>query len=255
MAQKNIQGSKSLADKIKKRRNELSLTIEEAALNAGVGTKTWSRYESGCAIRKDKVKGICKALNWFSLSDDDTEENAINENYYRNSDAWSKFLETEFGEEAAMSFAAGSEMLWDHITEDLEALSSMPKGTHIGQLSFSWVCDYLPEQFLMYYDYDFLFKMKCTLNKLIMRAHYGSPMTAHSVLQELIIYICNEEATALSEIFNKGKTNNNMSAWIFDLFDDMDIVTFLYSDIYLTNDNPYHYSHWDEEQFFTVQKS
>ena len=54
MAQKTIQGSKTLASQIKSRRNELGLTIEESASRAGVGTKTWCRYEAGESIRKDK---------------------------------------------------------------------------------------------------------------------------------------------------------------------------------------------------------
>ena len=33
-------------------------------------------------------------------------------------------------------------------------------------------------------------------------------------------------------------------SWAFDLFDDMDSVTFLYSYHYLTEDSPYHFSHW-----------
>ena len=39
-------------------------------------------------------------------------------------------------------------------------------------------------------------------------------------------------------------------SWAFDLFDDMDAVTFLYSDHYLTEDSPYHFSHWLEPQFY-----
>ena len=67
MAQKTIQGSETLARQIKSRRNELGLTIEESASRAGVGTKTWSRYEAGESIRKDKCKGICRALNRHTL--------------------------------------------------------------------------------------------------------------------------------------------------------------------------------------------
>lgn len=67
MAQKTIQGNKELARQIKSRRNELGLTIEEAASRAGVGTKTWCRYEAGESIRMDKCKGVCKALNWGVL--------------------------------------------------------------------------------------------------------------------------------------------------------------------------------------------
>ena len=75
MAQKTIQGNETLAGRIKSRRGELGLTIEEAASRVGVGTKTWCRYEAGESIRKDKCKGICKALNWHNLPNQDGEEN------------------------------------------------------------------------------------------------------------------------------------------------------------------------------------
>ena len=38
--------------------------------------------------------------------------------------------------------------------------------------------------------------------------------------------------------------------WDFDLFDDMDIVTCLYSNDYLTDDHIYHFDHWMENQFY-----
>ena len=76
MSQKVIQGTPKLADAIKGRRQELGLTIEEAASRAGVGIKTWCRYEAGESIRHDKAKGICKTLNWHVMpgeADDDTD--------------------------------------------------------------------------------------------------------------------------------------------------------------------------------------
>ena len=72
MAPKTILSNEDLGKKIKVRRNELRLTIEEAASRAGVGVKTWCRYESGGSIRKDKCKGICKALNWRSFTSEPT---------------------------------------------------------------------------------------------------------------------------------------------------------------------------------------
>lgn len=60
--------------KIKTRRNELDLTIEEAVFLAGVGIKTWCRYEAGGSIRADKFKGICKTLNWRNFSLDEGQE-------------------------------------------------------------------------------------------------------------------------------------------------------------------------------------
>ena len=250
MAQKTIQGSADLAAQIKSRRNELGLTIEEASSRAGVGTKTWSRYEAGESIRRDKCKGICRALNWPALPGEEgkVKTRSIFEEYERH-EAWSRFLEEHFGAEAAMAFAAGSDILLDHIQEDLTELASMPAGCHIGQLSISWLRDDLPEQFLMQYDYDFVYRLKCTVCQLRMRAKYRSTMVAHSVMEELVLYLCNEEAAALVELNDEcDEVDKN---WVFDLFGDMDVVSFLYSNRYLDSDHSYHFSHWNEWQFYT----
>ena len=255
MAQKIIKGNETLARQIKFRRKELGLTIEEAASRAGVGTKTWCRYEAGESIRKDKCKGICKSLNWQSFPNQDGENTGnFSVQEFKNHEAWSKFLENSYGAEAAISFAAGSDILYDHIKEDMAELSSLPAGTHIGQLNISWLSSSLPEQFLMYYDYNFLYQLKCSLCKMRIRAKNNLPMTAHSVMEELLIYLCNEEASALIEL-NDGfyGTEDGVSGgeWIFDLFGDMDIISFLYSNKCLDADHPYHFSHWSEQQFYT----
>lgn len=96
MAPKTIQGSEALAKQIRSRRNELGLTIEEAASRASVGTKTWSRYEAGESIRKDKWKGICRALNWNNFPEQE-EEQGIFVQKYKGHKAWSEFLEENFG--------------------------------------------------------------------------------------------------------------------------------------------------------------
>lgn len=257
MAQKTIQGNEPLARRIKLRRNELGLTIEEAASRAGVGTKTWSRYEAGESIRRDKCKGICKALNWHGLPDQDGEEDdGISVQEYKNHEAWSPFLENEFGAGAALSFAAGSDILLDHIEEDMTELASMPVGSHIGQLDVSWLHESLPDQFLMNYDYPFVYQMKCTLRKMRMCAKNGLPITAHSVMEELLLYLCYEEAAALFELSGgiiglEDEEDADYEEWVFDLFDDMDIISFLYSDVYLDSDHPYHFSRWGDQQFYT----
>lgn len=254
MAGRSIQGSEALAAKIKSRRNELGLTIEEAALKAGVGTKTWSRYEAGESIRMDKCKGICKALNWHAFPDEEVDER-IETDEYRKHRAWSSFLEKNFGSKAAMCFAAGSDILWDNINQDMEELAAMPKGSHIGQLGVSWLKEDLPEQFLVHYNYEFLYRMKCVLYEMIEWAHEGSDMKAHTVLQELILYLCNEEAETLIEMcggLDEAEKEEDLDSedWVFDLLDDEDIITCLYSNRYLTEDNIYHFSHWDERQFW-----
>ncbi len=269
MAQKAIQGSEILARQIRARRNELGLTIEEAASRANVGTKTWSRYEAGESIRMDKCKGICRALNWHTLPEEQGEENeGLSIQEYKNHEAWSEFLANVFGDGAAMAFAAGSDILLDHVREDMAELASMPAGSHIGQLSMSWLRGDLPEQFLTHYDYEFLYQLKCTLCELRTRAGNGASMEAHSVMEELVLYLCNEESIALVELCGvkdetekkekhemKGnhqmEETHEMEDWVFDLFDDTDILQFLYSDVYLKPNHPYHFSHWSDQQFYT----
>ena len=256
MDQKTIQGNEELARKIKLRRNELRLTIEEAASRAGVGTKTWSRYEAGESIRRDKCKGVCKALNWNRLPDQDGENTLLfSVQEYKNSGVWSQFLDNEFGTGAAMSFAVGSDILLDYINQDMAELASMPAGTHIGQLNVSWLNGSLPEQFLMQYNYEFLYQMKCTLCKMRMRAKSGLPMYAHSVMEELLFYLCCKESSVLMELNGnvcgiEDSDGDDFEEWIFDLFDDMDMISFLYSNVFLDADHPYHFSHWLNQQFY-----
>jgi putative helix-turn-helix protein (fragment) len=257
MAQRSIQGDQELGRKIKHRRNELNLTIEEAASRAGVGTKTWSRYEAGESIRRDKCKGICKALNWRDFPDgkSDAEKKSLIEEY-RDHEAWSQFLADNYGPGAAMAFAIGSDILLDYINQDQSDLASMPSGSHIGQLNTSFISGELPPQFLMRYDYEFLYNMKCVLLKLRRQAKHGMPIIAHSILEELIIYLCNEEAQAFIEIgagadeLIDNEHLNNSKDWVFDMFDDMDIITFLYSNVYLTEDHPFHFEYWSDQQFY-----
>ena len=76
---------------------------------------------------------------------------------------------------------------------------------------------------------------------------------AHSVLEELALYLIMEESSILMETFSFGEKDEDAAGWdewAFDLFDDMDIVTFLYSDSCLDEQNPYHFVHWLEKQFY-----
>lgn len=232
MAPKTILSNEDLGKKIKVRRNELRLTIEEAASRAGVGVKTWCRYESGGSIRKDKCKGICKALNWRSFPDNAGSEpgkNLIEE--YKGHKAWSQFLADNYGVKAAVSFAVGSDVLLDYIEQDLSDLASMPVGSHIGQLNTSFIKMDLPAQFLMRYTYDFLYQMKCTLVHLRRSLSTGRMVKAHTVMEELIIYLCNEEAMAFMEVSDERVATDSKNLgysedWVFDMFDDEDIITF-----------------------------
>lgn len=258
MSQKVIKGTPRLSEAIRNRRQELGLTIEEAASRAGVGIKTWCRYEAGESIRKDKSKGICKALNWRTVPDEAIdEENGFDINEYKKHEAWSQYICDRYGEAAAISFVVGSDVLLDDLEEDLQELSSKPKGTHVGQLAVSRMKDILPEQFLMRYDYEFLYCLKTNVDTLRKIAHCNTSLVVHTVLQELAIYLFVEEAEFLIECMSQDmeaygiKELDTWRDWIYDLFNDMDIVACLYSGNYLTCDHMYHFEHWTEEQFYT----
>lgn len=247
MAQKSIGGSMKLAGKIKARRNELGLTIEEAARKAGVGIKTWYRYEAGESIRQDKSKGVCRALNWKIFPTEDDEINPFKEENYRAHEAWSSYLEENFGEIAAVSFALGSDILLDYIKEDIEALSSRPKGTHIGQLDASWLASILPPQFLMEYNYEFLYMLRNKLTYLRALARGGRDMRARCVLEEILFLLIANESEILIETDQHLQAGEDWKNWVFDLLEDEDVITYLYSNDYLSQDHDYHLSHWLDE--------
>lgn len=252
-----IKGSKELGDKIRSRRNSLKLSIEEAAAKAGVGSKTWSRYESGESIRRDKVLGICKVLNWSAFPGSSDDQTAFDIEDYKKDKAWPSALAECLGEAAAVSFVVGSGELLYYLDEDLEALTHKPKGTHVGELDFAWMEGILPQQFLMNYDYDFLFYMRSVLLDFRRQAANGKKFEAHTVLEELVLYLCMEESSGFmeefypeSDEFEEDDDASSWDSWAFDLFDDMDICTYLYSGRYLKEKDPYHFVHWTEEQFY-----
>ena len=217
--------------------------------------KTWCRYEAGESIRHDKAKGICKTLNWHAIPDEKGEKNRFDINDYRNHKAWSKFICNQYGEAAAISFVIGSDIVLDHIEEDLHELSKMPRGSHVGQIPASMTKDMLSAQFLMRFDYEFLYHLKSTVEKLRSTARYADHFQAHNVMQEMAIYLFVEESKFLMECMAPEMEDCGISGmelwdeWAFDLFEDMDVVTCLYSGDYLPPDHIYHFDHWAEDQF------
>lgn len=68
----------------------------------------------------------------------------------------------------------------------------MPANSHSGQINHSTLKDELPQQFLMNYTYEFLYKLRSVLISLRIDASNNQSMIAHSVAAELLIYISNE---------------------------------------------------------------
>lgn len=255
MAQRSVANSAELARRIKQRRTELNLTIEEAASKAGVGTKTWSRYEAGESIRKDKIKGICKTLNWHTLSEQENGDVKFHFEEYRQHDAYSTYLESAVNPLAAVSFAIGSDILLDYLKEDLEALSSRPKNSHIGELPASFLCPILPPQFLMNYNYEFLYLLLFRVLYFRNIAHRGEQIVAHSVIDELTLFLIMEESRFLMKSMDFKDTefqdqSDEWDGWAYFIFEDDDLLI-LFSDCYIDDSNSYHFSNWTKEQFWT----
>lgn len=254
MAKKSIIISEEVAELIKERRKELGLTIEGAAQKAGVGTKTWSRYEAGEPISEGKIKGVCNTLKWAELPDFDNPDYvygklhaSFDADYYKNHKYWSNFIENNFGEIAATSFAMGAEMLFDCLNEDMTGLKKMPKGSHIGQLDNSWLEVYLPEQFIPEYDYDFLFHMRTSLEKMCAMVEDNHQIIAHSVMDELILIMM---VMASEDVLGDEPDNDDWKEWIYDLMSDSDTEFYLYSWNYVGIESQFHFSKWFENIFW-----
>ncbi|VUX10789.1 Helix-turn-helix [Streptococcus constellatus] len=258
MPKTSFENNQNTAKAIRQRRLELNLTIEEAAKKAGIGTKTWSRYEAGNPIRKDKLNMIIKTLKWREIPEEFQSGHSLTTllGEYKEHEAWSDYLYQNFGLAAAISFAIGSDLISDFVADDLRELAEKPKGTHIGELGTSFISSLLPEQFLMEYDYEFMYHLSKTIQGFRQKAKADTPLIAHSVLEELCLYLIMEESTILMEDMAEQLSEEEQeefmysNTWIFDLFDDMDVYTFLYSDFCINRDNPYHFCHWLDNQFY-----
>lgn len=80
-------------EKVKQRRLELGLTLEDVAKVVGVSAPTIQRYESGeiKAVRTDKIKSLAQALKVTSSYLMDLEDDP------KRSDAFSYFTEMQMG--------------------------------------------------------------------------------------------------------------------------------------------------------------
>lgn len=166
-------------------------------------------------------------MNWKLLPIENEETDSFKLENYRTHEAWSSYLEETFGEAAAVSFAAGSDILLDYIKEDLEALSSRPKGTHIGELDTSWLASILPSQFLMV-----LYLLRDRLICLRTLARCGRDMRARCVLEEILYLLIADESEFLIEYNPSLGTEMGWKDWAECLLGDEDVIDYLYSDAY-----------------------
>ena len=255
MPPRTREGSVGLGQAIQERRVALGLSIEEAAAKAGVTAKSWGRYESGNAIRQDKIRGLMKALGWSSFPEVDGALGDTDIGFFqvidRSHEAWSEALCEEYGRMCATVFAAGSDLLVDELTEDLAELSQHPRGTHLGELDASWLAGSLPAQFALRYDYEFLFGLRAAVMVLRLRGVHGIPV-AHTVLEELALYLVLRKAELFADIDPDAfGDDDDWREWLGGLLGDLDIELYLYNRYLVLGPGfPYHFDRWTEGQFW-----
>lgn len=250
-----VSNSAEIGKQIKERRIELGLTIEEAAKKAGVGSKTWLRYESGEAIRSDKLAKVLYVLKWktFPPEDDDMFIDDPLKRIDSSHEAWSSYLADVYGSRTACAFAVGCELLSDCIADDLKELATLPRGAHIGQLDVSRLEYALPSQFLTRYDYEFVFSLRQSLNRLKSCARSGLKPVAHTVLEEIAIYLIELEADSFLDLFGIDSSYKDEcpEGLLGEVCGDLDVCSFLYSDFVIVEpEDTYHFDNWLEPQFY-----
>lgn len=209
-----------------------------------------------------------KELNQSIIKEEDFEEwmkreneeidKIINTDEYRNNEKWSQYLADTFSNFAAVSFIVGTDILGDILDDNINILSHMPKGTHIGEISeenyhtifSSYLPEMLPKQFLTYYNHEFLSLLKTRLNNFVSLAKKNETILAHSILDEILFYLILQSSFHFFDEVEDELKEHDCDEWIFDMFDDMDIITFLYSDMHISKQNTFHFDNWATNQFY-----
>lgn len=200
MPPKTIELTVEQAASIRARREERGLTIEAAARAGGVGSETWRRWEGGSAVRLDKLPGLLKVLR-ISTLDQLMESKAEGSRIDLRGDV-AKLPASlrDLGEIAAV-FMAGLEILSDSVNNDIEELATMPRGSHVGQLSISMLLEHLPDRWTTRYDHEFCWRLKSSLSGMRDRIRVmPEPVIARTPADDLIVRAALREGVMYYEL-------------------------------------------------------
>lgn len=244
---------------LRARREELGLSIEAAARAAGVGNETWRRYEAGGAMRADKTGPVCRALGWRKLpllgpvaqahGLEAVPSAPVSPDSSAESDTYPQSLVDLQGKECAEAFVVGCDILGDRINMDIDALSSTRRGTHIGELQGSVMEVWLPPRWLMRYDYEFLFRLRATVQELALRTKHpgfdGIPYLTRCVADDLVLHLILQMGSAV-ESEAAESTDAAAEDWEYELNgEDEEVMVALYHPgIHPDPDSPWHFDHW-----------
>lgn len=106
----------------------------------------------------------------------------------------------------------------------------------------------------MNYNYKFLYLLQSRVFHFRNIAHRGERIVAHSVIDELTLFLIMEESRILMESMDFKDTefqnqSNEWDGWAYSIFKDDDLLI-LFSDSYIDDSNSYHFSNWTKEQFW-----
>jgi hypothetical protein len=260
MPPRTYQSTVELGALIRSRREELELSIEQAAAAARLGSETWRRYEAGGAIRIDKVRAVCKALRWRALpvvgqaGDRRTEDLAKWWESARHSEAYSEWIAREVGDACARVFAVGCDVAPDLMREDLEGLASLPRGTHIGELPFSSLENDLPHRWMMRYDYEFVYRFLSTIQNLARRAVHQDfekdPYLTQCFADALAVHVVMQTGFSAFDDLH-GVSESQVVNWEDELSGDFDVELnwTLTEEFHPGPHDPSHFDHWFDKVF------
>lgn len=268
MAPRTVAGSEELGSLMRARREELGLSIEQAASSAGLGSETWRRYENGSSIRQDKLRVVCRALKWRALpavgsrvSAEDKEPSRGMWELATESKGYTLSLVEEYGEGAARVFAVGCDIISDQIKDDLEQLRSMPRGSHVGEAPASWLDNQLPPRWLMRYDYDFLFRLRATVEALRLRAVHpnfdGIPHFTRCVADDLALHLIMEQGMVAFEVSDHQIDQRDVDEWEYEMNgEDDEVITLLYSEWFDSSpDQQWHFDRWFDRTYYGLSEA
>ena len=251
MSQFSVQSNTDLGYRMRERRQELGLTIEAAARRAGVGTKTWYRYEAGEPIRRDKYQGVCQALGWSTLPiGEDGEKIEWTLSAFQNDEYWCPQIAYAYGDDAAVCIVVGARQVKQMIEDTLETLMKKPRETHIGEVSETGFAKWMPAEYMMRYDYAFMYELRNTLNNVLSRLNDGKSIwdvRPQTTAEEILYYIMSQVGTWIFEHEWVPAKEFDRDGWIFKFFEGQDIKDALYSGRPVYHHTMYDFNEWFDE--------
>lgn len=247
-------GSVELGQAIRARREQLGLTIDEAAARSGLGRETLRRYESGSAIREDKIPALCRLLAWQRLPDAVDQSDAggpLAPNWDdRDRAGFSESVEDALGEDCAHTLAVGFELVVDQIDHVIAELESMPLGSHVGMTTLGFEFD-PPPVFLTRCDHQTMVRLRNSAADLSRRLQepLDLPLEGLPVAEQIVLRRSLEAGQLYVETVEMTEPDDSEDwrEWFGGLVGDADLGFMLYGggiEIALEPTSKFHIDNW-----------